>query len=227
MSMKEKIAELGIDEEKASALSELFDSAISTVNDELTKIRQVNENLLKDKVKWKEQNENALTEAEKIKNEALRQAGDWETLEANLKAGHQSELDKLKDQIANRDKLILGKQTESVINDLASKFVDPNVGKMMLKNMVTTNYSESGEPVTSLNGLDGQSLTSDVGLFAEKLKGIEGFASVLKGVDSSGGGAQGGSGGSGVTKSLKDMTATEEAIFANENPEEYRRMIGA
>lgn len=224
MNFKETIAKLGIDNEDAvNALSELFENQ----QNEITKIKQVNDNLLTDKVKWKEQNENALSEAEKIKNEALRKQGDWETLEANLNATHQSDLDKLKEQIANRDKLILGKQTESVINDLASKFVDPNVGKLMLRNMVVTNYSESGEPVTSLNGLDGQSLTSDVGLFAEKLKGIEGFASVLKGVDSSGGGAQGGSGGSGVTKSLKDMTATEEAIFANENPEEYRRMIGA
>lgn len=213
MSMKEKIAELGIDEEKASALSELFDGAISTVNDELTKIRQVNENLLKDKVKWKEQNENALTEAEKIKNEALRQAGDWETLEANLKAGHQSELDKLKDQIANRDKLILGKQTESVINDLASKFVDPNVGKMMLKNMVTTNYSESGDPITSLNGLDGKSLTTDSAAFAETLKGIDGFASVLKGVDSSGGGANGSNGGSGVP--AKEQQNAVDVLYGN------------
>lgn len=204
MSMKEKIAELGIDEEKASALSELFDSAISTVNDELTKIRQVNENLLQDKVKWKKQNDEALTEAEKIKNEALRQAGDWETLEANLKAGHQSELDKLKDQLAGRDKLILGKQNESVINDLASLFKEQIVGKMMLKNMVTTNYSESGDPVTSLNGLDGKSLTTDSAAFAETLKGIEGFASVLKGVDSSGGGANGGNGGNGVVPGDKD-----------------------
>lgn len=204
MSMKEKIAELGIDEDKASALSELFDSAISSYKDELTKLSQVRDNLLADKVKWKEQNEVALTEAEKIKNEALKQAGDWETLEANLKASHQSELDKFKEQLANRDKMILGKQTESVINDLASNFVDPNVGKMMLKNMVTTNYSESGEPVTSLNGLDGQSLTSDVSSFAEKLKGIDGFSSVLKGVDSSGGGANGGNGGNGVVPNDSD-----------------------
>lgn len=204
MSMKEKIAALGIDEEKASALSELFDSAISTVNDELTKIRQVNENLLQDKVKWKKQNDEALTEAEKIKNEALRQAGDWETLEANLKATHQSELDKLKEQIAGRDKLILGKQNESVINDLASLFKEQSVGKMMLKNMVTTNYSESGEPITSLNGLDGQSLTTDSAAFADTLKNIEGFASVLKGVDSSGGGAGGSNGGNGVVPNDKD-----------------------
>lgn len=194
MSIKEKIAELGIDEDKASALSELFESAISPLKDEVTKLTQVRDNLLTDKVKWKEQNETALSEAEKIKNEALKAAGDWETLEANLKAQHQSELDKLKEQVAGRDKMILGKQNEAVINELANQFVDPNVGKLMLKNMVTTNYSESGEAVTSLNGLDGQSLTTDTATFADKLKGIDGFASVLKGVDSSGGGAQGGSG---------------------------------
>ena len=195
MSIKEKIAELGIEEDKANALSELFESAISPLKDEVTKLTQVKDNLLQDKIKWKEQNDSALSEAEKIKNEALKQAGDWETLEANLKASHQSELDKYKEQLAGRDKMILGKQTEAVINELANQFVDPNVGKMMLKNMVTTNYSESGDVVTSLNGLDGQSLATDTATFADKLKGIDGFSSVLKGVDSSGGGAQGGNGG--------------------------------
>jgi hypothetical protein len=215
MSIKEKIAELGIEEDKANALSELFESAISPLKDEVTKLTQVKENLLQDKIKWKEQNDSALSEAEKIKNEALKQAGDWETLEANLKASHQSELDKYKEQIAGRDKMILGKQTEAVINELANQFVDPNVGKMMLKNMVTTNYSESGDVVTSLNGLDGQSLATDAATFADKLKGIDGFSSVLKGVDSSGGGAQGGS-GSGAAGGK--MTLTEMAMKANSDP---------
>jgi len=201
MSMQEKIAELGIDEEKASALSELFQGALTSVQDELTKANQVRDNLLTDKVKWKKQNEDVLSEAEQIKQDALRKAGDWETLEVNLNANFDIERSGLKDEIAKRDSLILGKQTQSVINDLAGFFIDPNVGKMMLKNMVTTNYSESGEPVSSLNGLDGKSLTNDPSSFAEALQGIDGFSSVLKGVDSSGGGGQGGQGGNGVAPS--------------------------
>ncbi|AZU97869.1 coil containing protein [Vibrio phage LP.2] len=206
MSFKETIEKLGIENEEAvNALSELFESQ----QNEITKIKQVNDNLLSDKVKWKEQNESALSEAERIKNEALKQAGDWETLEANLNATHQSELDKLKEQLAGRDKIILGEKNEAVINDLASLFVSQDVGKMMLKNMVATNYSESGEAVTSLNGLDGQSLTTEAAKFAETLKGIPSMANFLKGVDSSGGGSQGSTGSSAAQSNDKDAAYTQ------------------
>lgn len=201
MDFKETISKLGIENEEAvNALSELFQQQ----QDEITKLNQVKENLFEDKAKWKTEREEALSEAEKIRNEALRKAGDFETLEANLKAQHESEMAKYKDMISQKDSLILGKQNDAVINDLAGKFIDPNIGKVMLKNLVTTSYSESGEVVTSLNGLDGQSLTTDMATFAEKLQSIEGFSSVLKGVDSSGGGANGSQGGGGAP--AKDTT---------------------
>lgn len=211
MNFKEIIAKLGIENEDAvNALSELFQNQ----QDEITKLNQVKENLFEDKAKWKQQNEEALSEAERIRNEALKAAGDWETLESNLKATHQSDLEKLKKTIADRDSLILGKQNEAVINDLAAHFVDPNIGKMMLKNMITTSYSESGEAVTSLNGLDGQSLATDTATFAEKLQSIAGFSSVLKGVDSSGGGSHGGKGGGSATpKKYSEMSLAERAEF--------------
>ncbi|AUR89741.1 coil containing protein [Vibrio phage 1.132.O._10N.222.49.F8] len=192
MNIKETIEKLGIENEEAvSALSELFQSQ----QDEITKLNQVKENLFDDKSKWKKEREEALTEAERIKNEALKQAGDWETLEGNLNASHKAELDKLKEQLSGRDNIILGGKREAVINDLASQFVSPDVGKTLLQNLVNTSYSESGEVVASLNGLDGQSLGTDAAKFAEQLKGIESLSPFLKGVDSSGGGSQG-SGGS-------------------------------
>ncbi|AUR88480.1 coil containing protein [Vibrio phage 1.115.B._10N.222.49.B11] len=192
MNIKETIEKLGIENEEAvRALSELFQSQ----QDEITKLNQVKENLFDDKSKWKKEREEALTEAERIKNEALKQAGDWETLEGNLNASHKAELDKLKEQLSGRDNIILGGKREAVINDLASQFVSPDVGKTLLQNLVNTSYSESGEVVASLNGLDGQSLGNDAAKFAEQLKGIESLSPFLKGVDSSGGGSQG-SGGS-------------------------------
>ncbi|AUR95351.1 coil containing protein [Vibrio phage 1.206.O._10N.222.51.B10] len=192
MNIKETIEKLGIENEEAvSALSELFQSQ----QDEITKLNQVKENLFDDKSKWKKEREEALSEAERIKNEALKHAGDWETLEGNLNASHKAELDKLKEQLSGRDSIILGGKREAVINDLASQFVSPDVGKTLLQNLVNTSYSESGEVVASLNGLDGQSLGNDATKFAEQLKGIESLSPFLKGVDSSGGGSQG-SGGS-------------------------------
>ena len=51
------------------------------------------------------------------------------------------------------------------------------------------------------------------------------YAKFIKGTQAAGGGAEGSKFTGGVRKSLKEMTATEEAQFANENPEQYRQMI--
>lgn len=207
MNFKETISKLGIeDESTVNALSELFENQ----QNEITKLQQVKENLFDDKKKWQQQRDEALSEAEKAKNDALKKAGDWETLEANLNASHQSELEKIKEQLAQRDTMILGKANEAAINALAGEFISPDVGKMMLKNMVNTSYSESGEVVTSLNGVDGQLLATDVNSFAEKIRGIDSFASVLKGVDSSGGGGQG-SGKSGAQANSYNPAADKSA----------------
>lgn len=53
------------------------------------------------------------------------------------------------------------------------------------------------------------------------------YKAVMKGSGSGGGGAGGaGEGGGAGRKKLSEMSATEEAKFANEHPEEYARMIG-
>lgn len=192
MDINEQIKELGIDEDKANALSDLFKNAISPLQDEVTKLSQVRDNLLQDKVKWKEQNESALSEADKIKNEALRQAGDFETLEANLRSQFDADLAKVKDQLAQKDNMILGKANEAVINSLSSEFVDPNLGKRLLKELVKTNFGEEGSTITDLDGV------TDAAKFRETLESIEGFSSVLKGVDSSGGGGSGSKSGNGA-----------------------------
>ncbi|AUR89675.1 coil containing protein [Vibrio phage 1.131.O._10N.222.49.A8] len=196
MNIKETIEKLGIENEEAvSALSELFEQQ----QGEIEGLKALKRSLLDDEHGKQKAAKKALEEAERIKMEAeedkLRAAGDWETLEGNLNASHKAEVDKLKEQLSGRDNIILGGKREAVINDLASQFVSPDVGKTLLQNLVNTSYSESGEVVASLNGLDGQSLGNDAAKFAEQLKGIESLSPFLKGVDSSGGGSQG-SGGS-------------------------------
>jgi hypothetical protein len=52
------------------------------------------------------------------------------------------------------------------------------------------------------------------------------FAPILVASKGSGGGAAGSGKGSGASKKLSEMTATEEAQFANANPEEYAKLVG-
>lgn len=54
------------------------------------------------------------------------------------------------------------------------------------------------------------------------------FAPIIQASKASGGGAAGGQRGGGAAgKKLSEMTATEEAAFANANPAEYRKMVAA
>jgi hypothetical protein len=50
------------------------------------------------------------------------------------------------------------------------------------------------------------------------------YSDFIKGTQAAGGGANGSRGAGGASKSLKDMTATEEAQFANEFPEQYKQL---
>lgn len=50
------------------------------------------------------------------------------------------------------------------------------------------------------------------------------YEACIKGTQATGGGATGNKGG-GAAISLKNMTATEEAIFANQNPELYKQLL--
>jgi hypothetical protein len=50
------------------------------------------------------------------------------------------------------------------------------------------------------------------------------YSDFIKGTQAAGGGANGSRSTGGASKSLKDMTATEEAQFANEFPEQYKQL---
>lgn len=193
MNEQDLIAQ-GVAPELAKTLAGQF----TEQSDTITKLNQVKENLFDDKAKWKTQNEEALAEAQRIKTDALKQAGDIETLEANWNAERQAIQDGFNEKLGARDKIILGGKKEAVINDLAGQFIEPSIGKMMLDSLVTTNYGEDGSVQVTVKGLDGQPITTDSSKFAETVGSMPQFASLLKGIDASGGGATGGSNNSGA-----------------------------
>lgn len=85
-----------------------------------------------------------------------------------------------------------------------------------------------GKPVTKiLDGEGSPSALTPEELQKEFLSNTK-FAAIVVGSKGSGGGAGGGRKGSGgATKKLADMTATEEAKFANENPKEYEQLLAS
>ena len=119
--------------------------------------------------------------------ESQKKAGDLEAFEKSLteqfsakEAKRQAEIDRLND-------MILGGRKSEIISDLAGSFVSPEVAKLMLGNLVTTEHGDGNTVSTSFKGLDGQLVTTDPKAFKEYLMGNELFAPYLKGVDSAGG----------------------------------------
>jgi len=135
-------------------------------------------------------------EAAKSKDlEAAKAAGKIEEVEKALSLQFGGEIEKLKGELDDRNNEILSGKKETLLESLSSKFVSPDTAKLMLANMVETVRSDDGI-VNNFKGLDGSVVTTDVTKFAEYLSSQDSFKPLLKGVDSSGGGASGGKGNS-------------------------------
>ena len=218
----EKLIESGLSEDVAKSVLAMHESAMSGVTsqvnemqEQMSRLAKSNEGLLNDKQKWKAQREQSETE----KLEAMRKAGQVEELEANLTQKFTSQIESLQGELSKRDTMILGGKSDAIIAELAGNFVDADLGKQLLSNMVQSEYNDNGEVVVSLKSPSGELLTTDVGKFKETLNGVDSFQKVLKGLDASGGGAApggaggGASGNNGSKRDYLSMSLAERAAI--------------
>ena len=181
----------------------------SELDDIVGGLKSNNQKLLSEKKEAQEAKTQEQETSRLAQEETARKNNDLETLESSMRAAHGLELGKLSDTIAARDKVILGERTTSAVNDLSGSFLDTSkeLGKTILKSMVSTQYNDEGQPVTVYKDQAGEVLTTDISVFNEYLKTNDAFKPLLKGVQMDGGGATGSTGGNGganTPKSLKD-----------------------
>ena len=79
----------------------------------------------------------------------------------------------------------------------------------------------NGVPVVRVQNADGTPSTAALANLQKEFLDNKEFSSIIKAKAGSGGGAIPGQGGGATTKTLKEMTASEEATFERENPEAY------
>ena len=143
-------------------------------------------------------------EAAKAKElEAAKSAGKIEEVEKALAEKYENELSALKNQLSERDTEILTGKKDTAIETLTNKFTSPETARLMLANMVETVRSEDGI-VTNFKGLDGAVVTTDPVKYTEYLSSQDSLKPLLKGVDSSGGGASGSKGNAGGAGGSED-----------------------
>jgi len=121
---------------------------------------------------------------------------------------------------------------EGVVSSLAGELAVGNpANAKILSQLLSRNFKAEivdGKARTVVLDDEGQPTVLNVQEF--KKKGVDSgeFKSLITANNSSGGGAAGavkGGGATGGEKKIADMNATEQAQFANKNPEKYREYL--
>lgn len=140
---------------------------------------------------------------------------------AKLAADHKTEVDRINGALRSH-------LEENVAISLATELAGENAELLIphIKGRLRAEIVE-GKAVTKILGTDGEVSAATVDELKKEFLTNSKFHAVLIGSKASGGGTGGarkGAGGS-QRKSLKEMTATEEALFAKANPEDYKKMV--
>lgn len=144
-----------------------------------------------------------------------------------LKAKHQKELDDLKGQLTSKDtqlhKLVIDRTAMELATELSTV---PTIFAGTVSKQLGIEVGDDGLPVAVVLGPDGKPSGKSLADFKKDLLATPELAPILVASKAAGGGATGGRPGGGATgKKLSEMSATEEATFANEHPEAYAKML--
>ena len=199
-SIVDALKELGFDVDDAKA--ELLKAKLEEA-DEVKGLKQQRDSLLEEK-KTSAQKAKEAEEARKAAEEAaIQNSNDI----ASLKEFFAGKEKTLQDQIRQRDQRILGGVKESVLAEVAGKFISPAAAKLMLGGLVDVGYGDGGEPTVTFRGADGKPLQGGKEDFIKYLYGSADFQPLLMGVNSTGGGAAGGVGHGGAVDSQQNTKA--------------------
>lgn len=182
-----------------------------------------------EKLRKKEEAEAAAEEkARKEREKAAKAEGDLEALEASWKEKHEKDVAEAKAEGQSATKALKNIFIDKVARDMAEAISTvPDLLVDKIKARLDLEIHE-GEPITRVLSVDGKPSALSLDDLRKEFVDNKSYSAIIKASDAQGGGAgEGGEGGGASGKKLSEMTATEEAKFANENPDEYARMIAA
>lgn len=169
-----------------------------------------------------EQREAELEEQRVKQGKGLDEAG-----VAKLKEQHAAALKKAKEdadarEAAYREHVVLETAT-AMAADISTA---PDLLQEKIASRLDFSLGEDGKPRLAFKDADGNLSDKKIEALREEFIADPKYASIIVASKAKGGGASGGSKGGGAPgKKLSEMTATEEAAFANANPEAYQQMI--
>ena len=195
---------------------------------------------LKDKHKIAEDHrKNAETKLKEADDRAVKLQKDLNNAGGNkeeiqkIKDAHSKELEKIRDERekevtkmkADRDNLLISETAEKIANEyftIPSLLTPQIAGRLSVEEV-------NGQPVVRVKNADGTPSVASLDDLKKEFVDNKEFSKIIKTNVGSGGGASHvpGSGGAATTKKLSEMTASEEAQFEREHPDEYAAAVEA
>lgn len=156
-----------------------------------------------------------------------KKSSELEALEKSWKEKLANKEKELTDKLAGVQNALKTQMVDSVAMRMATDLAGENAELLLphISRRLAADIAD-GKASTKVLDADGQpSALTPEELQKEFLSNTK-YSSIVIASKASGGGAGGErKGGGGATKKLSDMSATEEAKFANEHPEDYKRMV--
>lgn len=153
--------------------------------------------------------------------------GDVEKLEASYKA----KLAKRETELTTEMSALRGNLNTMLVDNVANQLAteistSPKLILPHIKQRLAAEYAE-GKASTRILDAEGKPSAMTIEDLRKEFLANKDFSTILIGTKASGSGAAGAGGGRAPTKKLSEMSATEEAQFANANPEAYQQMLAA
>lgn len=180
--------------------------------------RKVDE-LLEESKASKEAKRKAEEAARKAEEERARKEGDYETLASQYEQKYNALNEQLENERKQRSQDAIKREAISIASELAE-----GANAKILARFIEDRLRYEGDSV-KVTDRAGNLTISTIDDLKTEFRNDEAFGALVTGTKGSGSGAAG-QGGGAPAKKLSDMTATEEAMFAREHPDEYRKMLG-
>ena len=207
----------GLDEETSAKLQADYEKDISGLKSKNSELIDREKSLKSQFKEIEEQKLDALKEAEDAKVAAAEAAGDIEKYKQAVEE-RESSISTLKREFQEKenDRLI-----SDSLNEFSKHISDDKAAQVYMR----------GEFKNSIEVIDGQVRPKDASMTMEALtdkftKG-EDYKSYIKANVGSGAGSAGSNGAGLGGKKFSEMTMTEKAILANQNPDQYAQLRGA
>lgn len=179
------------------------------------------------KRKLKEKEDAEAEAARKATEDAAKAAGDIAALEKSWKEKAERDAAAAREEGKRAMDALRAVTINQAASDMAKRICTvPGLLEGLIRDRLSVEIVE-GLPLIRVKDAAGRPSALSLTDLEKEFLDNPSYKTIMKGSSSGGGGAGGaGEGGGAGRKKLSEMTATEEAKFANEHPDEYKRLIG-